>query len=375
MTTTTPTTRAAPPTHEQLYAALLTSLPACGPARLTRLLADATSPADAWDTVLAGRARTDAHGLSATWAAYARKANAIELAAQLDSLGVTVLIRGRPGYPPDLADDPDPPAVLFVTGTVHDALDTATPRVAIVGTRRCTGYGSDVARALGRDLAAAGVTVVSGLAAGIDGAAHEGVLAASAAPPVAVVGSGLDVVYPRRHRRLWRQVADTGVVIAEAPLGAAPEPWRFPLRNRIIAGLSSVVVVVESHAGGGSMHTVQAAVDRGVPVMAVPGSVRSPSSIGTNRLLVDGVPPVLDATDVLVALSIVAPPRQAEQEPTNLSEAEQRTRDAIDWSPTSTEDLLRRTGFDLGQVAAALTQLEIAGLARAAPGGCWERMR
>src|SRR5262249_15322114 len=148
------------------------------------------------------------------------------------------------------------------------------PRVGLVGTRRCTPTGKSVARQLGRELAACGVAVVSGLAIGIDGCAHQGALAARAAPPVGVVGSRLDVVYPKSHRRLWDDVAAAGVLLSEAPLGAPPEPWRFPARNRILAALSDVVVVVESHAAGGSMHTVRAAVDRGIPVMAVPGSVR-----------------------------------------------------------------------------------------------------
>src|SRR5688500_3225369 len=250
---------------------------------------------------------------------------------------------------------------------------------------------------LGRGLAAAGVAVVSGLAAGIDAAAHEGALAAHAAAvaagpgraaaPIAVVGSGLDVVYPRRNRRLWGDVARTGVLLSEAPLGAAPEPWRFPLRNRIIAGLADVVVVVESHAHGGSMHTVQAAADRDVPVMAVPGSVRSPSSAGTNRLISDGVPPVLDVDDVLVALSLRSRPGAARPASPGTSDLDDHPHahprpqldpvaaavlDALDWEPTTTEDVLRRTSITLGPVAAALNRLEMAGLARSRS-GTWER--
>ena len=162
-------------------------------------------------------------------------------------------------------------------------------------------------RELGRDLGRAGVRVVSGLALGIDAAAHHGALDAEAdggAPPIGVVGSGLDVTYPRAHGALWTAVAAAGVLVGEAPLGAAPEPWRFPARNRIIAALGSVVVVVESHPRGGSRHTVDAAEARGRQVLAVPGSVRSPASRFTNELLADGCHPARDVTDVLVALGL-----------------------------------------------------------------------
>src|SRR5204862_1786721 len=145
---------------------------------------------------------------------------------------------------------------------------------------------------------AAGVAVISGLALGIDGAAHAGALEADIAPPIAVVGSGLDVIYPWRHRALWGAVEKQGVVLGEAPLGAAPEPWRFPARNRIVAALADVVIVVESRETGGSMHTVAEALRRDRPVFAAPGPVRSPTSTGTNRLLRDGAQVVCDATDV-----------------------------------------------------------------------------
>jgi DNA protecting protein DprA len=166
---------------------------------------------------------------------------------------------------------------------------------------------------LGSELAAAGVTVVSGLARGIDGAAHAGVVRGATdaagrtvdpAPPVAVVGTGLDVVYPSSNRELWAEVAARGVVFSESPLGTPPLPGVFPARNRIIAALADVVVVVESHYGGGSLYTAEAAARRSIPVCAVPGSVHSRASEGSNALLVDGCIPVRDATDVLVAISL-----------------------------------------------------------------------
>ena len=208
-------------------------------------------------------------------------------------------------YPTLLTGDPGAPAVLFALG--DPGVLEAKSRVAIVGTRSATHYGRQVASELARDLAAEGIVVVSGLARGIDGAAHAGALRAGgdeSVPPVAVVGTGLDVVYPASNRDLWAQVAEKGAVLSEAALGTQPHPGVFPARNRIIAALSDVVVVVESHRGGGSLYTAEAAARRSIPVCAVPGSVRSRASDGTNALLVDGCTPVRDATDVLVAVSL-----------------------------------------------------------------------
>lgn len=298
---------------------------------------------------------------------------------QRDGVGAWLL--GDDDFPSALATDPDPPALLFWRG---DPSASSSPSAAIVGTRRCTTYGAEVAREFGAGLAAAGVAVVSGLALGIDGAAHEGALAGAAnggAPPIAVVGSGLDVVYPARHRRLWQRVGEAGLLLSEAPPGAIPEPWRFPRRNRILAALAGVVVVVESHERGGSLSTVRAAVDRGIPVMAVPGSVRSPSSAGTNRLLVDGVAPATDVTDVLVALALegvqvsaaTATLRTPAPEPVDLAPVESDLLAAIDWTPTATEAVLRRTGLSIVEASAGLVRLEVRGLVRK-QGGWWERM-
>jgi DNA processing protein len=299
-------------------------------------------------------------------------ADPAELWRRLAAAGIAVHLRGDPHYPAALDHDPEPPALLYSAG---DLGVLARRRVAIVGTRRATYLGRDVARELGRGLAEQGVAVISGLALGIDGAAHEGALVPPGAAPVGVVGSGLDVVYPARHARLWERVRGAGALLSEAPLGAAPEPWRFPERNRVIAGLAEVVVVVESRRAGGSMHTVRAALDRGVPVMAVPGSVRSRASEGTNQLIAEGAIPVTDVDDVLVALGLAtvgataARPGDAEA---GLDAEEQQVLRAVDWTPTQTEDVLRRTGLDPARGAALLTRLEMHGLLRAGS-GWWER--
>jgi len=295
----------------------------------------------------------------------------LDLAAHR-AAGVAVHRLGDRSYPPVLAADHEAPPVLFSRG---DLGILGRPRVAVVGTRSATHYGEEVAAELGRELARAGVVVVSGLALGIDGAAHHGAIAAASAPPVGVVASGLDVVYPRRHTRLWEQVATTGLLLSEAPLGTAPSAWRFPLRNRIIAAVARVVVVIECHRTGGALHTVEAAAQRGIPVLAAPGSVRSPASEGTNALLADGCQPARDADDVLAALDLertarAAPPVVSRS--SELSEGEAAALTALGWQSVATDEVMRRTGMTLEEVAAILHRLEEAGLARGG-GGWWER--
>jgi DNA processing protein len=276
--------------------------------------------------------------------------------------GVTILLPRDAAYPRLLADDLFPPPVLFAQGDLA-ALDP--PRVAIVGTRRCTGAGAGVARALGRDLAEAGVSVVSGLALGIDGAAHRGVLDAGevSGRPIGVIACGHDVPYPSRHAPLWSAVADRGVLLGEAPLGTRPASWRFPLRNRIIAALADVVVVVESHVAGGSLLTVREAIDRGIDVMAVPGAVRNPAAAGTNQLLADGCHPVRDADDVLIALGLTSGRRGgAASDPRPPPDADGcRVLDAFDWEPVTLEHLALRTGQRVPDLALALSRLEADG--------------
>ncbi|HEX2046266.1 MAG TPA: DNA-protecting protein DprA [Acidimicrobiales bacterium] len=342
------------------WAAALAGLPAMGPARLRAVLS--TWPAEeAWARVVAGTAcdrpavalacRPDPRGVAASWQIAARRVDVADGWEAHGRAGVAVLLPGTPGFPTALEGDPEPPAVLFSRGD-PGVLDGR--RVAIVGTRRCTRYGREVAHELGRDLAAAGVRVVSGLALGVDGAAHRGALAAGAAPPVAVVGSGLDVVYPRSHGELWKEVAGAGLLLSEAPLGARPEPWRFPVRNRVIAALAELVVVVESAEKGGSRHTVDAAMARDRPVMAVPGSVRSPVSAYPNSLLADGCHPVRDPLDVLVALGLSSAPSAAADVRPPPGPDEAVVLEALGWEPATFDALCARTGRSPGQVSVAL---------------------
>jgi DNA processing protein len=217
-------------------------------------------------------------------------------------VGIRVLVHGAAGYPALLLDDPLPPPVIFAQG---DLGVLEGRRAAIVGTRNATAAGRDTATTLGRQLADADVHVVSGLARGIDGCAHRGALqSAGAGRPIGVVASGHDVVYPREHSALWCSVAERGLLLSEVPPGTAPEAYRFPMRNRVIAALSEVVVVVESREHGGSLITVGEAIQRNVPLMAVPGGVHNRAATGTNQLIRDGAGVVVDATDVLIALAM-----------------------------------------------------------------------
>lgn len=353
-----------------VFGAALAGLPGMSNQGLTGLLSAHGSAQAAWQAVRRGRA-------GGVWQSAAPAIDVDDVERRHVEAGVSVLLAGDDAYPARLLADHERPAVLFVRGQV--GLVGSSPSVAIVGTRRCTHYGRGVAAELGRDLAAAGVCVVSGLALGIDGAAHEGSLSAGDAPPVAIVACGVDIVYPARHRSLWARMAETGALVSEVPLGVRPTAWRFPMRNRIIAALADVVVVVESNRAGGSMHTVAAATDRGTPVLAVPGPVRSPSSAGTNALLADGCAPARDAADVLVALELsgvaVGRTREGSSGPDPACAGpDLPVLEAVDWGPTTLDTIVMRTSLDVQRVAAALVRLEVAGLV-VGDAGWWERQK
>jgi DNA processing protein len=338
-----------------------------GPARLAAVLAG-RSPLEAWAHV-AGGADGMPEGVALRWRVLAADTDVARLWSAHQAAGVRVLTPADDDWPAALVEDPEPPPLLFARG---DPRALRRPCVAVIGTRRCSHAGREVARQLGRDLAEAGVCVVSGLALGIDGAAHAGALGGGT-PPAAVVATGLDVVYPRRHAELWRAVGERGVVLSEYALGVWPERWRFPARNRIIAALADVVVVVESHDRGGSLHTVESALERDRTVMAVPGSVRSPASAGTNALLAAGSPPARDATDVLVALGLEQAARGRVAAPGPEGDAGQ-VLEAVGWEPCTLEQVADRLGTPLGPVAVHLLTLEREGWVRQ-QAGWYERVR
>jgi DNA processing protein len=268
--------------------------------------------------------------------------------------GIGVATLDSAAYPAALSGDLAAPTVLFHKGTIDVV---AGPRVGMVGTRTCTRYGRDVAFDLAQQLSKAGVAIVSGLATGIDAAAHAGALH-GLGPPIAVVGSGLDVVYPRANRKLWTDVVAAGVVLSESPLGAAPQAWRFPARNRIIAALSDVLIVVESHESGGSLITARQQAKRLKPILVVPGPILSPASRGSNLLLRDGCAPLTEIDDVFVALGLSGAPRRSARESRPApDERGQAVLDAIGWQPATFDQLAQRSEISLGPLAVALDDL------------------
>jgi DNA processing protein len=289
--------------------------------------------------------------------------------------GVAALCRHSRAYPPLLLQLGDPPAVLFALGAV-EALDALRhePAVAIVGTRNPSPYGNEVANSLGRGLGAAGVPVVSGLALGIDATAHRGCLAGNGVP-VAVLACGPDVAYPRRHRRLHQRVRENGLVMAELPPGTQPFRWSFPARNRIMAGLARMTVVVEAADPSGSLITADFARDLNRSVAAVPGRVTSRVARGTNGLLKDGAVPITGAEDVLDELfgaGVRPVPPQGAERPEPADPRLARVLEAAErlGSVGAIADVVK---LGSAETRAALGRLEAEGyLARRDLGG-WER--
>ena len=301
------------------------------------------------------------------WRASAARRDPTTWASACRAVGIVAVTARDDAFPAPLRVDPQPPAVLFVRG---DLAVLEGRRAGVVGTRNATQSGRDTAFALGRALADAGVTVVSGLAKGIDGAAHRGVLAAPEGRPAAVVGNGPDRPYPRVHRELWSEVCERGVLLSEWPPGTPPEPFRFPMRNRIIAALSEVLVVVESRERGGSLITAQAALERSVEVLAVPGSPRNRAAAGTNHLLRDGAAPVTGVEDVLVALGLdtrrVGP---APFDPRPLPRGvEADVLAACRDDPRTLDDVVRALALPMADAAMALARLERTGWVRESGG-------
>ncbi len=385
---TTPLRSVAAPTEEDLaHLVAMSSLDGLGPSRLSAVL-EGRSPAEAWEVLRTastrpgdplGCCRGVNSGRLVRWAEEARRIDPVALLARHRELGVDVMTATDPDWPPTLLGDPEPPLLLFGRGPVKIGADPVRPSVAVVGTRRCTSYGRSLAGELGEALARAGVTVVSGLASGIDATAQRAALDAGGRV-VGVVGSGLDRVYPSSSRTLWRDLSERGRLFSECPLGLSPAPWRFPARNRIVAALADVVVVVESAERGGSLYTVDAAVERDRPVMAVPGPIRSPASRGTNRLIADGCAPVCDVGDVLTAVGMISEgsagsPRPSRVDPgPGLSGAPALVLDALGWESQTLSGLCLATGLEPAGVTTALFHLEARGTVHC-QGGWWQRVR
>jgi DNA processing protein len=276
---------------------------------------------------------------------------------------VIELGRTDPRFPPRLRAIFDPPPTLYVRGAA-DVEILGRRAVAVVGARSCSSYGAQVARMLGRELAVAGLVVVSGLARGIDGEAHRGTLEAGGVT-VAVLGCGIDRDYPASNAQLSRRIEESGLVVSEYREGVEPAPWRFPARNRIIAGLSEAVVVVEARERSGALITADFALDEGREVFAVPGEITSSLSTGTNALLKLGAAPLTAADDVLDVLGIDRP---AAGHAVEVSATAAQLLELVREAPCGADELTARAAFDAGSVSVALTELELAGLVAASDG-------
>lgn len=274
-----------------------------------------------------------------------------------------VLQQRSPAYPHLLRELHDPPERLYLRGAGNSEVLTQ-PAVAVVGARSCSAYGAHVARELAGRLAAAGVVVISGLARGIDGEAHRGALAAGGLT-VAVLGCGIDRDYPRSNADLARRIAEQGLIVSEYPPGVEPAPWRFPARNRIVAGLALATVVVEARERSGALITADFALELGRDVFAVPGEITAALSAGTNDLLRQGAAPLLSADDVLGALGLEATPTQPAAP---VSAAAAAVLAAARDGPSGAEELAHAAGLGSADAAAALVELELAGLVACSDG-------
>lgn len=321
------------------------------PVEAKRLLEQSGGDPAAVLLALAGRSRPDA----------ARDAQG---RASLVRLAARLLPLTAHGYPRALRALPDPPPLLSVWG---DVKSLTRPAVAIVGARAATRYGRGVAHELAGQLAQAGLVVVSGLARGVDAEAHRGALEAGGAT-VAILACGLDRVYPPEHRELAARIAGQGAVVSELPVGTKPLPFHFPLRNRIISGLSLAVIVVEARPRSGSLITARHGLDQGREVLAVPGPVNAPTSAGPNALLRDGARPVLDVTDVLEQIgweptaevarrtSASPPPGRA------LTRAERRLVERLVDGPATRDELVRALDATAAEIASCLGVLQLDGI-------------
>jgi DNA processing protein len=360
-------------TGNEVAAATLVCLPKMTPTRLRALLDHFGTAEVALGAVIADRVGPQACDASAeVRRSWRDRADPVALRRRLEARGTHVWLEGTHAYP-ILDAVPDRPAVLLAEGRRPEVL--AGPRVAVVGTRAATPHGLADARELGAFLAGEGVTVVSGLAIGIDAAAHDGAIDAGGGA-VGVVATGLDVTYPRRHAVLYDRVRSAGLVVAERGFGVGPLPGLFPVRNRIIAALADVVVVVEATLRGGARITAQFALDYGRSVLAVPGSRRNPAAAGTNALIADGAHPLVDWSDVLVALGMTTtgPPRiSAPPSRPAPSPKARAVLDALGGEPANPDQVASRSRLSPQEVAVALAELERSGWTERAQGLIWPR--
>jgi DNA processing protein len=350
----------------------LNMLPTVGPVRLRKLLEIFEEP----QRVLAAK-RSElraAEGIGNEVAdQIANWESIVDLAAELDQIrefDATVITQESPSYPKSLREIHAPPIVLYVWGELQERDHHA---IGIIGARRTTHYGTESAKKLAYQLAYAGLTVISGLARGIDTAAHQGALAAKGRT-IAVIGSGLSKLYPPENRGLAEKIrGGNGAIVSEFSMEIEPDRQTFPMRNRIIAGWSHGVLVVEAGLNSGALITASQALEQGRSVYAVPGHINAPSALGSNRLIQQGAKLVMDARDILDDLQILLPetkpsPEAAARTLPALSDEERRVYDAIESTETAIDDISRKCLLPSATVSSALLRLELKRLVKQLPG-------
>jgi DNA processing protein len=350
----------------------LNMLPTVGPVRLRKLLQVFNSP----ERVLAAK-RTELRKVEGIGSEVADQISSwesiVDLAAELERVrefGANVITQESPSYPKSLREIHAPPIVLYVWG---ELLERDHHALGIIGARRTTHYGTESAKKLAYQLAYAGLTVISGLARGIDTAAHQGALAAKGRT-IAVVGSGLSKLYPPENRGLAEKIrSGNGAIVSEFSMEIEPDRQTFPMRNRIIAGWSHGILVVEAGLNSGALITASQALEQGRSVYAVPGHINAPSAMGSNRLIQQGAKLVMDASDVLDDLQILLPetkpsPEAAARPLPPLSKEERRVYDAIEASETAIDQIAAKCDLPSATVSSTLLRLELKRLVKQLPG-------
>jgi DNA processing protein len=350
----------------------LNMLPKMGPVRLRRLLRVFQTP----EQILSARgaALREVEGIGAEVAdQIVGWEDAVDLAGELQRIrdfGAQVITAESPHYPKQLREIHAPPIVLYVWGQLAERDQHA---IGVIGSRRTTHYGTESAKKLSYQLAYSGLTVVSGLARGIDTAAHQGALAAKGRT-IAVIGSGLSHIYPPENAALAEKIASgNGAVVSEFSMQVEPDRQTFPMRNRIISGWSHGILVVEAGLNSGALITATQALEQGRTVYAVPGHINAPSAHGSNRLIQQGAKLVMDARDILDDLEILVPdakpaPEAAARPLPTLTEDERKVYDAIDSTETSIDDITAKSDLPSGSVSSTLLRLELKRLVKQLPG-------
>ncbi len=337
-------------------------VPGVGPARFRILLQAFGTMEEAWCAPADALRQTGLDRRTAERIASARQQLDLEVELRrLEAHGITFLTWNDPAYPRLLRAVDSAPPVLFMLGELTPADEWS---LAVVGTRYATGYGREVTRRLVTPLARMGLTIVSGLALGIDGEAHRAVLDAGGRT-IAVLACGLDQIYPPEHRRLAQEIAENGALLSEYPLGTLPERRNFPPRNRLISGLARAVLVVEAGSQSGALITARFAAEQGRDVFAVPGSILSPRQTGTNWLIQSGAIPVTSHEDIVRCLQLeMLPAKQEAQRDLDISPAESTLLACLGDEPLHIDELGRRSGLAIDVVSSTLTIMELKGLVR-----------